>query len=218
VNRVTIIPTSEAVIKTVNDIGEQEKQPEGIEFSDLNGRITLEDFSKNDKDDDSNASDDDFVLDEECKEEEEADAALEEEKGIVGDDDPDAQEEYFQTPIQQHNTNVSNNNEPTSVTVQRSKRGNNNPIVALTESMTHIEKQECNKRRKKLDGKDTSINDNLDNDDTSANNNTKLGVNSSIDDEDNTLEDADNDGLIPKNWTLISDHTGRLHNHRRHMC
>jgi hypothetical protein len=65
VNRVTIIPTSDAVIKTVNDIGEQEKQLEGIEFSDLNGRITLEDFSKNDKDDDSNASDDDFALDEE---------------------------------------------------------------------------------------------------------------------------------------------------------
>jgi hypothetical protein len=47
VNRVTIIPTSEATIKTVNDIGENKNQPEGIEFSDLNGRITLQDFAVN---------------------------------------------------------------------------------------------------------------------------------------------------------------------------
>jgi hypothetical protein len=42
VNRVTVIPTSEATIKTVNDIGEHESQPEGIEFFDLNGRITTQ--------------------------------------------------------------------------------------------------------------------------------------------------------------------------------
>jgi hypothetical protein len=70
VNRVTIIPTSDATIKTVNDIGEHESQPEGIEFSDLNGRITLHDFAENDNDEDSNASDDDFVMDKEYEEEE----------------------------------------------------------------------------------------------------------------------------------------------------
>jgi hypothetical protein len=32
VNRVTIISTNDTVIKTVNDIGEQKKQPEGIVF------------------------------------------------------------------------------------------------------------------------------------------------------------------------------------------
>jgi hypothetical protein len=198
VNRVTVIPTSEAVIKTVNDTGEQEKQPEGIEFSDLNGRITLEDFSRNDKDDDSNASDDDFVLDEEYKEEEKADAALEEEEGTVGDDDPDTQEEYFQTPIQQHNTNVSNNNEPTSVVVRRSKRNNNNPIVALTESMTNIEKQECDKRKKKLDVENVSIDDNLDIEDTSIDHDTKVGMDNSTNEEGHTLEDTDVEGVIPK--------------------
>jgi hypothetical protein len=67
INRVTIIPTSEATIKTINDIGEQESQPEGIEFSDLNGRITLQDFADNDNDDDSNASDADFNIEEEYK-------------------------------------------------------------------------------------------------------------------------------------------------------
>jgi hypothetical protein len=66
VNRLTIIPTSEANMKTVNDIGEQESQLEGIEFSDLNGRITPQDFTDGCGDDnDSNASDDDFKIDEE---------------------------------------------------------------------------------------------------------------------------------------------------------
>jgi hypothetical protein len=67
VNRVTIIPTTEATINTVNDIGEQEDQPEGIHFSDMHGRITLQDFAANDNDDDSNASDDNFKMDEEWR-------------------------------------------------------------------------------------------------------------------------------------------------------
>jgi hypothetical protein len=69
VNRVTIIPTTEAIITTVNNIGEEENQPEGIEFSDMHGRITLADFAANDNDDDSNASDDDFKMDEEYQDE-----------------------------------------------------------------------------------------------------------------------------------------------------
>jgi hypothetical protein len=129
---VTIIPTSEATIITVNNIGEEEKQPEGIEFSDLNGRITLQDFAENDNDEDSNASDDDFAIDEEYKEEVEDEIALEEEEGIIGNDDPDSQEDYFQTPIQQHNTDLSDNNEPVSDIIHRSKRGINNPILTLS--------------------------------------------------------------------------------------
>jgi hypothetical protein len=50
VNRVDIIPTTDVIIDTVNDIGEQEEQPEGIEFSDMHGRITLQDFADNDND------------------------------------------------------------------------------------------------------------------------------------------------------------------------
>jgi hypothetical protein len=41
VNRITPIPTTEATIETVNNIGEQEGQPEGIQFSDINGNVTL---------------------------------------------------------------------------------------------------------------------------------------------------------------------------------
>jgi hypothetical protein len=53
VNRVDIIPTTDTIIETVNNIGEQEEQPEGIEFSNINGEITLQDFADNDNDEDS---------------------------------------------------------------------------------------------------------------------------------------------------------------------
>jgi hypothetical protein len=52
--RVTPIPTTEAIIKTVNDMTKQEHQPEGIEFSDMNGGITLQDFAEGTGDDDDN--------------------------------------------------------------------------------------------------------------------------------------------------------------------
>jgi hypothetical protein len=75
-----VIPTTEATIKTVNDIGEKENQPEGVQFSDMHGRITLQDFAANDNGDDSNASDDDFKMDEEYQDEVNEEIVLEEEE------------------------------------------------------------------------------------------------------------------------------------------
>jgi hypothetical protein len=144
VNRVDIIPTTEAVINTVNDIGEQEEQPEGIEFSDMHGGITLQDFADNDNDEDSNASDDDFEPDKEYQEDVDNEIALEEEAGDVGNDDPDSQEDYFQNPIQQHESNVRDNNEAISPIIPKSKRGAN-PIVALSNTTVPTEKKECGK-------------------------------------------------------------------------
>jgi hypothetical protein len=40
---------------------------------------------------------------------------LEVQEGIVGNDDPDSQEDYFQNPIQQHDADVKNNDEPGSI-------------------------------------------------------------------------------------------------------
>jgi hypothetical protein len=115
----------------------------------LNGRITLQDFAENDNDEDSNASDDDFELDDEYHEEVDNEIVLEEEEGSVGNDDPDSQEDYFQTPIQQHNTNVDNNNEPELIILQEGKRGDNpNPIVALDNTVT-LETQKCAKQKKR---------------------------------------------------------------------
>jgi hypothetical protein len=94
--------------------------------------------------------------------------------------------------------------------IRRSQRGKNNPIVALTKSITPTEKQECDKRKKKLDDENTSISDNLNDDDTSDDNSTKVEVSEAIDNEDGTTEDTDGDGSIPKEldsdlgpyWTL----------------
>jgi hypothetical protein len=146
VNRVTEISVTEAKIKIVNNIGECENQPEGIEFSDINGRITLSDFTDNANDDDSNASDDDFEMDKEYEQELNDEIVMEEEEGSIGNDDPDSQEDYLQTPIEQHNTSVKDNNEIASAVVRTSRRTNINPIVTLSNTAPLI--QERNKRKK----------------------------------------------------------------------
>ena len=81
VNRATPIPTTEATIETVNSIGEQEGQPEGVQFSDMNGSITLQEFVSSDNDDDSNASNDDEIDDE---------RKMEEQDATIDDADPDS--------------------------------------------------------------------------------------------------------------------------------
>jgi hypothetical protein len=194
--RVTPIPTTDDMINTVNNIAEQEAQLEGIEFSDMHGRITLQDFADNANDEDSNASDDDFKLDEEYREEVDNEIALKKEKGSVGNDNSDLQEDYFQNPIQQHDTAVANNNEPVPDILENHTRSGNVPIVALANSITPSEKQECNKHKKKrIDDENTSINDNLDEVDTSINNNAKVGVGEAVNDEEDTVDD--NNGTIP---------------------
>jgi hypothetical protein len=204
VNRVTIIPTTEATISMINGIGEQENQPEGIEFSDLNGKVTLQDFADAcGDDDDSNASDDDFEMDEEYNEELNAEAAMEEEEGIFGNDDPDIQEDHFQTPIQQHNTEVRNNNEPDSVIIPKDKRSNN-PIVALNNSVTP-QIQKCGKQAKrKINDQSTLIEEDLD-DDVPTNSDIEAdAINKDIDhvNDDETELPAELESDLGPYWTL----------------
>jgi hypothetical protein len=209
VNRVDIIPTTEAVINTVNNIGEQEEQPEGIEFSDMCGGITLQDFADNDNDEDSNVSDDDFELDKEYQEEVDNEIALEEEEGDVGNDDPDSQEDYFQNPIQQHESNVRDNNEAISAIIPKSK-GGANPIVTLSNTTVPTEKQECGKRKKKnTDDDNASVEESLEDDNISDPNSIKVGV-SDVDDANDDTSDYENEKEVPKElnsdlgpyWTL----------------
>jgi hypothetical protein len=198
VNRVTPIPTTEAIITTVNNIGEGESQPEGIEFSDMHGRITLADFAANDNDDDSNASDEDFKMDEEYQDELKNDIVLDQREGIIGNDDPDSQEDYFQNPIQQHNAAVEGNNEPAPVILESRTRSGSVPIVSLANTTSHTVKQECDKRKKKRhDDIDVITETELDDNDTSNPNNTKAGVSENTDtDEDD--EPIDDDLITPK--------------------
>jgi hypothetical protein len=192
VNRVTVIPTSDATINTVNAIGEQENQPEGIEFSDLNGRITLHDFAANDNDDDSNASDDDFKMDGEYEDEMNDEVIMEEEEGIIGSDDPDSQRDYFQTPIQQHNTDVTDNDEPASTIINRGKRNNINAVVALNNVTLSPEKQECVKQKiKKKDIHNNEESELMDDD-------MKEDVNTNFEDSNIQVDTDDDDINTPK--------------------
>jgi hypothetical protein len=193
VNQVTEIPTTDGMINIVNNIAEQEAQPEGIEFSDMHGRITLRDFAANNNDD-SNASGNDFKLDEECKEEVDNKIALDKEEGSVGNDDLDLQEDYFQNPIQQHNTAVANNNEPVLDIRENRTRSGSNPVVTFT--TTTSAKQECGGNKKKKGSivkEGNAITEEDLEDDPLPLNSTKLGVDGS--EYTNTTQDEADSGV-----------------------
>ena len=208
VNRVVTIPTSQSNIQAVNDIGEQERQPEGIEFSDINGRITIHDLADND--DDSNASDDDFKIDEEYQDEIEKERKLEEkdtpdndadpDSKEFGDVEPDSQNDYFQNPIQQHNRETLDNDEEEPIILENRTRSANNGIVNLA-TTTHPAKQECgSERRKKKTTEDDSVDNDLHDDDTSYTvDKAKVGVSEAKDDHNQPEELVDdNVGDTPK--------------------
>jgi hypothetical protein len=199
VNRITPIPTTDAIIETVNSIGEQESQPEGIEFSGINCRITLQDFAANENDDDSNASDNDLKMDEEYQNEIDNETKLKKEEGIVGNDDPDSQEDYFQNPIQQHNAAVEDNNEPAPIILDSRTRSGAGPIVSLANTTAPTEKQECDKRKKKRhDDIDVITENELDDNDTSNPTSTKVGVSDTTDADDDTKSIDDDEVTTPK--------------------
>jgi hypothetical protein len=170
-------------MKTVNDIGEQESQPEGIEFSDLNGRITLQDFADNDNDDDSNASDEDFKMDDECNDEVAGEIALEEEDGSIGNDGPDSQEDYFQNPIQQHNNDVLNNIEPISEIILGNNQRNALPVLTLSNLVTPAIGKRNKRNKVHINDQDTLIEDDLDNDPTTIDNDKPISE-PNVNDED----------------------------------
>jgi hypothetical protein len=173
VHRVVPIPTTEAIIDTVNNIAKQEQQPEGVEFSDMHGRIALQDFADNDNDGDSNASDAGFELDEEYKEEVNDEIRPEKEDGSVGNDDPDLQEDYFQNPIQQHEASVRDNNDAVSAIIPRAKRGSDILVILLSDTAT-AETQKCGKQKKKKTvDHDTKIEEDLVVDDPMPTENSK---------------------------------------------
>jgi hypothetical protein len=101
VNRVTAITPTADHIKLVEDIAEAENQPEGLEFANINGKVTLDDFIdgiNDDNNNDSNASDDDFVHDEEYQKEFNEETRLEKNEGLAVDED---QADAFGNDLQQ---------------------------------------------------------------------------------------------------------------------
>jgi hypothetical protein len=132
-------------------------------------------------------------MDKEYEQELNDEIAMEEGEGSLGNDNPDSQEDCFQTPIEQHNTSVRDNNEIASNITPRSARTNANPIVTLI-NRTNIIQERDKRKKKETTDQDNLIEAELDNDDTEqmASNDTKPGVETTDDSED------DNETNTPK--------------------
>jgi hypothetical protein len=139
-NRVTAITPTADHIKLVEDIAEAENQPEGLEFANINGKITLDDFIKgiNDNDNDSNASDDDFVHDKKYQKEFNKETRLEKNKGLAVDED---QADAFGNDLQQL---VQDPTDRPTLKNTRLRPRTNGRVVALRHEI-----QECGNVNKK---------------------------------------------------------------------
>jgi hypothetical protein len=153
VNRVTAITPTADHIKLVEDIAEAKNQPEGLEFANINGKVTLDDFIKginDDDDDDSNASDDDFVHDEEYQKEFNDETRLEKNEGLAVDED---QANAFGNDLQQL---VQDPTDRPALKNTRLRPRINGRVVALSHEI-----QECgsmNKMKKKKKKSNVSFN------------------------------------------------------------
>jgi hypothetical protein len=139
VNRVTVITPAADHIKFVEDMAEAENQPKGLEFADINGKFTLEDFMEgiDDDDNDCNASNDDFVHDEDYQTEFNEQANLERNEGLAVEDQADA----FGNDIQQL---VQDPTDRPALKNTRLRPRVNGRAVALSH-----ETEECGQKKKK---------------------------------------------------------------------
>jgi hypothetical protein len=141
VNRVTVITPTADHIKFVNDMAEAENQPEGLEFADINGKVTLEDFMDgidDDDDDDSNASDDDFVHDKEYQKEFNEETRLEKNEGLAIDEN---HADAFSNDLEQL---VQDPSDRPNLKNTRLRPRINGRVVALSH-----ETEECGRKKKK---------------------------------------------------------------------
>jgi hypothetical protein len=140
VNRVTVIAPTADHIKFVNDMAEAENQLEGLEFADVNSKVTLEDFMDgiDNDEDDSNVSDDDFVHDKEYQKEFNEETRLEKNEGLaINENHADA----FSNDLEQLVQDPSNR--PDLKNTQLRPRINGRVVALSHETM------ECGRKKKK---------------------------------------------------------------------
>jgi hypothetical protein len=172
-----ITPTADH-IKLVEDIAKAENQPEGLEFANINGKVTLDDFiegiNDGDNDDDSNASDDDFVHDEEYQKEFNEETRLEKNEGLAIDE---YQADAFNNDLQQL---VQDPTDRPTLKNTRLRPRINGRVVVLSHEI-----QECgntfDKKKKKKKDK------------VSFNSGTPAGTEQEIEDEETRFFDAISD-------------------------
>ena len=101
VNRVVLIPTPSTIIDRVNEMGHSEKKPKGVQFTNKDGRVSINNLNLNlydDNNNDRNASDESFDHDKENQEE----LDKEEKTRFYDLAKDEVQEDHFQLPFQQH--------------------------------------------------------------------------------------------------------------------
>jgi hypothetical protein len=156
VNRVTAITPTADHIKLVEDIAESENHPEGLEFANINGKVTLDDFIEGINDDDSNASDDDFVHDEEYQKQFNEETRLEKNEGLAVDKD---QADAFGNDLQQLVQDPTNR---PALKNTRLRPRINGRVVALSheiqECESTVDKMKKKKRKKKKKKNNVSFN------------------------------------------------------------
>ena len=105
VNRVVLIPTPSTIIDRVNEMGHSEKKPKGVQFTNKDGRVSINNLNLNlydDNNNDRNASDESFDHDKENQEE----LDKEEKTRFYDLAKDEVQEDHFQLPFQQHQAAV----------------------------------------------------------------------------------------------------------------
>ena len=106
VNRAVVIPTLRTIVDQVNQLGASEKQPDGIQFINMDGKVTIHDLDLNRADDDNDASNvSDERLDHDKEYKKEFDNQTNRDEDLATDKN---QEDYFQNPIQQQHLLLTN--------------------------------------------------------------------------------------------------------------
>ena len=100
INRIAVILTPPTIVDKVNQFGVSERQSDGIQFTNIDGRVTIYDLDLNCDDDDSNAFDESFERNDKYQKEF-INETKTSEQGLTTNK---TQDEHFQDPIQQHNT------------------------------------------------------------------------------------------------------------------
>jgi hypothetical protein len=131
---------------------------------------------------------------------------LEQDDGPVGNDDPDSQEDYFQNPIQQHETNVCNNDEDASTIIPNTRRRDDNLVVLLSK-VGILKTQKCGKQKKKktIDHETMIEEDLVDEDHTTSEDDKPLAIDDDIKDDSTTIEPTTPSELesdLGPYWTL----------------
>ena len=177
VNRVVVIPTPKTVIDRVNELGISEKQPEEVQFTNRDNRVSINDLNlnlDNNDDDNSNTSDESFDNNKEYQ----GDFDKEGKDNNLATNE--VQEDHLQLPFQQHQTATLLTDNPSKIRSAKSR------------SVKGMKKKTKKHKRQKIQRNEPEANDDDDNsnDDHSEVDNSTLNLGVNDDESIDATEEA----------------------------